>query len=444
MQRVWVQLRADGSRAHGPALRMRLLSPAHPAAAAAAAARDREASARPGVTQTPQGGSLARGSGAPSGATVPESGLVTLGAGRAPAAAEADAPSRAGARGSAELETMLGWLSLDGNGAAVEPRRGPSEGWQPAPEAAGARAGPSAHQALSGPAANARRNPAPEQLACSVLARTGAPGPASSAASAAPADQAGAQLTAPAGTRAGALAATPSDERGASVAAVLAGLELGSQGEWGQGAGEGDPCMRSEEDVDERWRVPLDNPQASPRPGHEPATLLAAARRPCKRHCRRLASHIPQLTRVQAAREPHAAPCASLHVRAVLHPLLHCLSPCDPGGGAEARAVAAASARRARRAPQRGRPAGRAACGRAQGARSRAGSPRGGRAAGAAGGRRGGRCRGVGARRVELPCPRALRSWLPVSAYYVLLSCSYVMSTCLGLLFTEMLNLQIE
>jgi len=45
---------------------------------------------------------------------------------------------------------------------------------------------------------------------------------------------------------------------------------------------------------------------------------------------------------------------------------------------------------------------------------------------------------------VELPCPRALRSWLPVSAYYVLLSCSYVMSTCLGLLFTEMLNLQIE
>jgi len=26
----------------------------------------------------------------------------------------------------------------------------------------------------------------------------------------------------------------------------------------------------------------------------------------------------------------------------------------------------------------------------------------------------------------------------------VLLSCSYVMSTCLGLLFTEMLNLQIE
>ena len=269
MQRVWVQLRADGSRAHGPALRVRLLSPAHPAAAAAAAALNSEASAWPHPSQPPKDGWLARGGGAPSvGAADPESGLVTPGAGRAPAAAEsagpgADTPSRAGARGSADLETMLGWLSLGGDGAAREPRQGPREGLQPAPGAAGAGAGRGAHQALSGPAADARRSPAPEQPADIVPARNGAPGSAGSAAPAAPADQAGARPTAPAGMRAGTLAATHSDDRGVSVAAVLAGLEEGSLGEWGRSAGEDDPGMRSEDNGDQRWRVPQDNPQAS-------------------------------------------------------------------------------------------------------------------------------------------------------------------------------------
>ncbi|GAB4819868.1 hypothetical protein N2152v2_006914 [Parachlorella kessleri] len=43
MQRVWVELGADGSRAHGPALRMRLLADSHPAALEAAARQLREA-----------------------------------------------------------------------------------------------------------------------------------------------------------------------------------------------------------------------------------------------------------------------------------------------------------------------------------------------------------------------------------------------------------------
>lgn len=42
MQRVWVQLSADGSRVHGPSLRMRLLADSHPAAVEAA---QREAAA---------------------------------------------------------------------------------------------------------------------------------------------------------------------------------------------------------------------------------------------------------------------------------------------------------------------------------------------------------------------------------------------------------------
>ena len=37
MQRVWVELGADGSRAHGPTLQMRLVSELHPLVAAQAA-----------------------------------------------------------------------------------------------------------------------------------------------------------------------------------------------------------------------------------------------------------------------------------------------------------------------------------------------------------------------------------------------------------------------
>lgn len=45
MQRLWVQLSADGSRAHGPRLRMRLLADEHPAAVQAAEREAAEAAA---------------------------------------------------------------------------------------------------------------------------------------------------------------------------------------------------------------------------------------------------------------------------------------------------------------------------------------------------------------------------------------------------------------
>lgn len=53
MQRVWVRLSADGSRAHGPTLRMRLLADSHPEAQAAAQKEAAEAAAA-GTSSQPQ------------------------------------------------------------------------------------------------------------------------------------------------------------------------------------------------------------------------------------------------------------------------------------------------------------------------------------------------------------------------------------------------------
>lgn len=47
MQRVWVELGADGSRAHGPTLQMRLVSESHPLVVAQAAKTATAVSAAP-------------------------------------------------------------------------------------------------------------------------------------------------------------------------------------------------------------------------------------------------------------------------------------------------------------------------------------------------------------------------------------------------------------
>ena len=67
MQRVWVRLSADGSRVHGPTLRMRLLADGHPEAQAAARGEAAEAAAA-GASSKPQAAA----------AEVAEAGCATL------------------------------------------------------------------------------------------------------------------------------------------------------------------------------------------------------------------------------------------------------------------------------------------------------------------------------------------------------------------------------
>ena len=117
MQRVWVQLSADGSRAHGPTLRMHLLADGHPAALEAAAAEARASTSGGGgggssstiakMQQGPVGGcgSLPRASLLP-GTLLPAPGRPALrpppGFEQGGAAAAASAAAAAAARGKAE------------------------------------------------------------------------------------------------------------------------------------------------------------------------------------------------------------------------------------------------------------------------------------------------------------------------------------------------------
>lgn len=108
MQRVWVQLSADGSRAHGPRLRLRLLADTHPEAQAAAAKEAAQAAAE------------AAGSG-------PGCGQLS----RPPAARGAHRPPGFGA--------AAGASAANGGRPALQ---GPPPGFEGSAAAAGAAAGP--------------------------------------------------------------------------------------------------------------------------------------------------------------------------------------------------------------------------------------------------------------------------------------------------------------
>jgi pyruvate/2-oxoglutarate dehydrogenase complex dihydrolipoamide acyltransferase (E2) component len=99
MQRVWVRLSADGSRAHGPRLRLRLLADQHPQAAEAAA---REAPSAPtaraaaGCNGGPVKAGWARAGYRPPGFGAPQPAAAAPAASAAPAApAEPAAPAPA-------------------------------------------------------------------------------------------------------------------------------------------------------------------------------------------------------------------------------------------------------------------------------------------------------------------------------------------------------------
>ena len=141
LQRVWVELGADGSRAHGPAMRMRLLADSHPAVAeairqgkdadlegagAAPTAAAAAAAERQGCGTLPRG--HPRGSYRPPGlglGRVPPPGFP------APALAAAEAAAAAAAEPSArpqeqQQEPAGAWPGPEAGGAgpAPEPRAG--------------------------------------------------------------------------------------------------------------------------------------------------------------------------------------------------------------------------------------------------------------------------------------------------------------------------------
>jgi len=148
LQRVWVQLSADGSRAHGPTLRMRLLDDSHPGAVEAAR---QEAAAGAGAAG-------AAGD------------LASLGCGRLPRPAAAGAaPARAAYRPPGIAPTAAATASTAaGSRPAVPPGFEP----QAPPPAAVAAVQSVAEPASSAPASSAVASPAaPEAAAQSLAAR---------------------------------------------------------------------------------------------------------------------------------------------------------------------------------------------------------------------------------------------------------------------------------
>ncbi|PRW57734.1 DIS3-like exonuclease 1 [Chlorella sorokiniana] len=108
MQRMWVRLSADGSRVHGPALRMRLLADSHPEAQAAAQkeAADAAAAGASGAAQATAAGAAAAGCGAlpRPGAARPAYRPPGIGAAAGARAARLELRAAAGAPGRARTE----------------------------------------------------------------------------------------------------------------------------------------------------------------------------------------------------------------------------------------------------------------------------------------------------------------------------------------------------
>jgi len=93
--RVWLRLSADSSRAHGPGLKLRLLSDAHPAAVEAAAAA---AKAQDAVTRRQRGQAVSKGGG-------------SKGASPARPAATKDIAAGGGGGGGGDEDAAFPWLA---------------------------------------------------------------------------------------------------------------------------------------------------------------------------------------------------------------------------------------------------------------------------------------------------------------------------------------------
>lgn len=306
MQRVWVQLRADGSRAHGPRLSMRLLTLRHPAAAAAASAKATADEENPGFDARLRplpGGAAA----APATAGAVRSGFAAgLGHGMEPAGRPARASAAACVLGPASnpksitsnlhsaaadsqdvgLDTMLQWLSLSSGGdqhGGDQPKGG-----QHGEALAGDRQRAADSSAAGAPGASAAPELVPGNNARAATGGTRA----DTRSSRDPASENG--------QRASTLGADRSrgDGAAASVAATLCSMEddLQSQeAEEGQGerlpARSDSACAAEGADVEAGWRVSAEDPQVQPKQFltfHTVSCVLSAEQRRVREDCMRL------------------------------------------------------------------------------------------------------------------------------------------------------------
>lgn len=311
MQRVWVQLRADGSRAHGPRLSMRLLTLRHPAAAAAAAAAAASAKASAGEENLGLAAGLrplpGGAAAAPATAGAVRSGFVAgLGHGMElaglPAMASAAAcmpspasnpkPTASNLHSAAAddqgvgLDTMLQWLSLSSGGDlhGGDQHKGGRHG-----EAlAGDRQSAADSGAEGAPGASAAPEHVPGTKARAATGDTRADTRSSR-------DSASEN-----GRRAGTLGANRSRADGAvaSVAAMLCSMEddlQSREAEEGQGerlpAHSGSACAAEGADVETGWRVSVEDPQVQLKQFptlHTVFQVLSAKQRCVREDCMRM------------------------------------------------------------------------------------------------------------------------------------------------------------